>query len=89
MHIQNICTKDPTTCAFGTLAQNIPEMLIVMREQNALINGLLSGDDDGNDPDYDNLRELKQRSNQVTYNLIKWSKRLIKETAKCPQPPKH
>ncbi len=85
MHIKNICTKDPTTCAFGTLAQIIPDTLIVIREQSAFINGMLEHDDVKNDPDYDLLRQLKDKSDQVKYKLMRWSKRLVKEKTKCPQ----
>ncbi len=86
---EKLCTKDPTTCAFGTLAQLMPEVLTVVRKQNEMIIELYEFKSVKSKADNTAIYYLNERYKYIVDKLNTWSKRHVKEAAKCPQHPKH
>ncbi len=89
MHIKNICTKDPTTCAFGTLAQITPPALIVLKLQHELIGRLFEFKSVQSQADHSEIYYLNQRFDSVVGKLNTWSKLHGEEQTQCPKHPKH
>ncbi len=86
---KNICTKDPTTCAFGTLARLMPEVLSILGLQNELIATLFEFKSVKTRADHKEIYLLRTRYAAIVGKVNTWSKRHREEKKACPQHQKH